>query len=177
MAHDGQDPMTMTTQTVLLPDLLRLTGAALAPVDALFERARDSVREMVSEGGRVSGALIDANQTAAHGLSWLATYQQSLRQMQRWAEALQGSSALDFGWWFDNSVACITLHDIHHFNARIPSYRLRACHYGLPPEYAPRRIKFGEAVAALNLKLWDEDARRLVPFPPARRLVNTQAAG
>ncbi|MCE8514213.1 acyl-CoA/acyl-ACP dehydrogenase [Ruegeria pomeroyi] len=89
MAHDGQDPMTMTTQTVLLPDLLSLTGAALAPVDALFERARDSVREMVSEGGRVSGALIDANQTAAHGLSWLATYQQSLRQMQRWAEALQ----------------------------------------------------------------------------------------
>ncbi|MCE8547479.1 acyl-CoA/acyl-ACP dehydrogenase [Ruegeria pomeroyi] len=89
MAHDGQDPMTMTTQTVLLPDLLSLTGAALAPVDALFERARDSVREMVSEAGRVSGALIDANQTAAHGLSWLATYQQSLRQMQRWAEALQ----------------------------------------------------------------------------------------
>ncbi|AAV94000.1 acyl-CoA/acyl-ACP dehydrogenase [Ruegeria pomeroyi] len=89
MAHDGQDPMTMTTQTVLLPDLLSLTGAALAPVDALFERARETVREMVSEGGRVSGALIDANQTAAHGLSWLATYQQSLRQMQRWAEALQ----------------------------------------------------------------------------------------
>ncbi|SDE27130.1 acyl-CoA dehydrogenase family protein [Ruegeria marina] len=88
MAHDGQDPMTMTTQTVLLPDLLRLTKAALAPVDALFERARDSVKGMVSEDGRVSGSLIDANQTAAHGLSWLATYQQSLRQMQRWAEAL-----------------------------------------------------------------------------------------
>ncbi|WP_372573001.1 fatty acid desaturase [Ruegeria jejuensis] len=84
--------------------------------------------------------------------------------------ALQGSSALDFGWWFDLAVACITLHDIHHFNARIPSYRLRACHYNLPPEYAPRRIKFPEAVAALNLKLWDEDRKRLVPFPkPAHR--------
>ena len=79
--------------------------------------------------------------------------------------ALQGSSALDFGWFFDLAVACITLHDIHHFNARIPSYRLRACHYNLPPEYAPRRIKFPEAVAALRLKLWDEDAKRLVPFP------------
>ncbi|TDK50457.1 fatty acid desaturase [Antarcticimicrobium luteum] len=79
--------------------------------------------------------------------------------------ALQGSSALDFGRAFDLAVACITLHDIHHFNARIPSYRLRACHYNLPPEYAPRRIKFPEAVAALRLKLWDEDARRLVPFP------------
>lgn len=79
--------------------------------------------------------------------------------------ALQGSSALDFGWWFDTMVACITLHDIHHFNARIPSYRLRKCHYGLPAEYAPRRIKFPEAVAALNLKLWDEEKGRLVAFP------------
>ncbi len=79
--------------------------------------------------------------------------------------ALQGSSALDFGWFFDLIVACITLHDIHHFNARIPSYRLRACHYNLPPEYAPRRIKFPEAVAALTLKLWDEEQGRLVPFP------------
>lgn len=85
--------------------------------------------------------------------------------------ALQGSSALAFGWWFDTLVACITLHDIHHFNARIPSYRLRKCHYGLPPELAPRRIGFAEAVAALNLKLWDEAAGRLVPFPgrPERR--------
>lgn len=79
--------------------------------------------------------------------------------------ALQGSSCLDFGWAFDHIVACITLHDIHHFNARIPSYRLRACHYALPEEIAPRRIKFPEAVRALNLKLWDEDQQRLVPFP------------
>jgi omega-6 fatty acid desaturase (delta-12 desaturase) len=79
--------------------------------------------------------------------------------------ALQGSSCLDFGWFFDFAVANITLHDIHHFNARIPSYRLRQCHYSLPPEYALRRIKFGEAIRALSLKLWDEDKKRLVPFP------------
>ena len=81
--------------------------------------------------------------------------------------AIQGSSCLDFGAWFDHTVACITLHDIHHFNARIPSYRLRACHYSLPEDIAPRRIGFIEAVRALNLKLWDEDAGRLVPFPRA----------
>lgn len=79
--------------------------------------------------------------------------------------ALQGSSCLDFGWLFDMAVACITLHDIHHVNARIPSYRLRACHYDMPEDWAPRRIKFPEAVAALNLKLWDEERQRLVPFP------------
>ncbi|MEQ3669774.1 fatty acid desaturase [Pseudophaeobacter sp.] len=79
--------------------------------------------------------------------------------------ALQGSSCLDFGWVFDFAVANITLHDLHHFNARIPSYRLRQCHYNLPAEVALRRIKFAEALGALSLKLWDEDKKRLVPFP------------
>lgn len=89
--------------------------------------------------------------------------------------AIQGSSCLDFGWFFDFMVANITLHDIHHFNARIPSYRLRRCHYALPDDVAPRRIKFPEAVAALNLKLWDEDQNRLVPFPKSQNRVPVEA--
>jgi len=79
--------------------------------------------------------------------------------------AIQGSSCLDFGWWFDFAVANITQHDIHHLNARIPSYRLRRCHHSLPPGSEPRRIKFPEAIAALRLKLWDEKRKCLVPFP------------
>lgn len=85
MAHDGQ----MTDQTTLLPDLLALTHAAVVPVQAIFEIAREKLRTMVSEDGRVSGALIEAHQTAAHGLAWLATYSQSLQQMQNWAERLE----------------------------------------------------------------------------------------
>lgn len=73
----------------LLSDLLALTASALPPVAKVFEAARLSVRGMVSENGRVSGRLIEENQTAAHGLSWLATYHQSLQQMQKWAEKLQ----------------------------------------------------------------------------------------
>ncbi len=88
MAHDGQD-MTQMTTAAILPDLLALTKAAVPAVEAVFERARDSVRSMVEADGRISGALIEANQTAAHGLAWLATYHQSLAQMQRWAEALE----------------------------------------------------------------------------------------
>ena len=87
MAHDGQD-MTQMTKAAILPDLLTLTRAAVPAVEAVFERARESVRAMVTADGRVSGALIEAHQTAAHGLAWLATYNQSLQQMQRWAEAL-----------------------------------------------------------------------------------------
>ncbi|WP_299637153.1 acyl-CoA dehydrogenase family protein [uncultured Ruegeria sp.] len=88
MAHDGQDMTEMTTAAVL-PDLLNSTRAAVPAVEAVFEKARESVRRMVSTDGRISGALIEANQTAAHGLAWLATYKQALQQMQRWAEALQ----------------------------------------------------------------------------------------
>ncbi|MFV1440157.1 MULTISPECIES: acyl-CoA dehydrogenase family protein [unclassified Phaeobacter] len=88
MAHDGQDPQMQPT---LIPDLLALTAAALEPVDQLLEAARSTVRDQVSEGGRVSGALVEANQTAAHGLAWLATYAYSLRQMHRWASDLHSN--------------------------------------------------------------------------------------
>ena len=86
MAHDGQDP---TLGSVILPDLLSLTGAAVAPVEAIFEEARSAVRALVSAEGRVSGALVEQNQTACHGLAWFATYLESLRQMQKWAERLE----------------------------------------------------------------------------------------
>jgi (2S)-methylsuccinyl-CoA dehydrogenase len=87
MAHDGQD--IAMNATVILPDLLRQTGAALAPVEKLLDTAKARVRARVSEGGKISGALIEAEQTAAHGLAWLATYVESLRQMQKWAEGLE----------------------------------------------------------------------------------------
>ena len=88
MAHDGQDlDMTPTT---LVSDLLNNTGAAIAPVEALLQTATDRVRAMVTVDGRVSGGKIEENQTAAHALAWLATYAQSLKQMQSWAEAMQG---------------------------------------------------------------------------------------
>ena len=47
------------TTSALLPDLLSLTGAAVAPAEAVFESAKSSVRELVSKDGRVSGGLIE----------------------------------------------------------------------------------------------------------------------
>ena len=86
MAHDGGHPMN---DTPVLSGLLELTKAAVGPVEALLDRATEVVCDRVSEGGKVSAALIEANQTAAHGLAWLATYVEALRQMQAWAEALE----------------------------------------------------------------------------------------
>lgn len=81
--------------------------------------------------------------------------------------AIQGGSCLDFGWVFDEMVANITKHDIHHLVASIPSYRLRAAHRELEKTHQLRRISFREALHAFTLKLWDEDAQALVPFPKA----------
>ena len=86
MPHDGQD--SSMNAPVLLDNLLALTGAAVIPVQAVLEIAKDKVRDLVTEQGRLSGALIEAHQTAAHGLAWLATYTQALAQMQAWAERL-----------------------------------------------------------------------------------------
>jgi (2S)-methylsuccinyl-CoA dehydrogenase len=86
MPHDGQD-ISMTAP-VILNDLLSLTKAAIAPVESVFETALTKVRARVTEDGRISGALVEENQVAAHGLAWLATYMQSLRQMQGWADRL-----------------------------------------------------------------------------------------
>ncbi|MEL7261908.1 MAG: acyl-CoA dehydrogenase family protein, partial [Pseudomonadota bacterium] len=90
MAHDGQDLGHMTP--VLLDNLLELTGEAIAPLESVLDTARDRVRTLVSAEGRVSSALVEQHQTAAHGLAWLATYVEALRQMQKWATALDAQS-------------------------------------------------------------------------------------
>lgn len=84
--------------------------------------------------------------------------------------ALVGSSTLDFGWWFDLAVGNITFHDLHHFNPRIPSYRLRQCHVALRDRFDLPTIGFRQAVASFGLKLWDEDMQRLVSFRAADRM-------
>lgn len=89
MPHDGQDLALNDAQNVVLPDLLTLTAAAVAPVEVLLEKAVSTLKSALTVDGRISGKLVEQNQTASHGLAWLATYAQSLRQMQKWAEALQ----------------------------------------------------------------------------------------
>ncbi|UWR18784.1 acyl-CoA dehydrogenase family protein [Sulfitobacter pontiacus] len=86
MAHDGQD--VISGADIVIDDLLATTRSTLAPVDRLLEAAKSAVRVTVSQDGKVSNTLVEENQTAAHGLAWLATYAQSLHQMQLWAEKL-----------------------------------------------------------------------------------------
>ncbi|WP_029032546.1 acyl-CoA dehydrogenase family protein [Salinarimonas rosea] len=67
------------------PALLR--GAASA-VDAILAEATGRVRARVIEGGKVSAARMEAEQHATHGLAWLATYAQAIREIAAYAERL-----------------------------------------------------------------------------------------
>ncbi|MFV0245800.1 MAG: acyl-CoA dehydrogenase family protein [Qingshengfaniella sp.] len=88
MAHDGQRAPVSAEGSVVLADLLTLTGKTTAPLDDFLNRATGKLRARVTEAGKVSATLIEADQHAAHGLAWLATYVQALAQMQAWAERL-----------------------------------------------------------------------------------------
>ncbi|MGY6409656.1 MAG: acyl-CoA dehydrogenase family protein [Alkalilacustris sp.] len=89
MPHDGQDLTLDAPAPVLLDDLLSLTGAAVPAAEAMLAQATDALCARVTRDGRVSASALERHQTAAHGLAWLATYVESLRQMQGWAERLQ----------------------------------------------------------------------------------------
>ena len=95
MALDGQNAAMQTENYIVMPDLLATTQQALESLDTLFETAKGTVKSLVSKDGRISSGLMEQHQAAAHGLSWLATYHESMRQMQNWATRL--SEAGEFG--------------------------------------------------------------------------------
>ena len=74
--------------SAILPNLLALTGDSVAAAEALLARAKALITVQVTDNYRISGRLIEENQTATHGFAWLATYVESLRQMQGWAERM-----------------------------------------------------------------------------------------
>ncbi|MBL8561962.1 MAG: acyl-CoA/acyl-ACP dehydrogenase [Gemmobacter sp.] len=84
MPHDGQT----APASPLLSGLPALTAAALPEVEALFVEAREALRTRVTQGGKISAAALEAEQYAAHTLSWLATYTEALRQLNAWAGRL-----------------------------------------------------------------------------------------
>ena len=82
------------TDTPLIDGLVEMATRAFPAAEQLYAETRQSVGQLVIKDGRVSGALIEQNQTAVHGLSWVATYVEGLRQMLAWAERLSEEDRL-----------------------------------------------------------------------------------
>ena len=66
---------------------------AVAAAEALFADARRAVASRVTIDGRVAARALDREQRATHGLAWLATYSEAIRQLADYAERLQAAGA------------------------------------------------------------------------------------
>src|SRR6516162_5416766 len=76
-------------------ELIGTLNRAVDAVEALFADARRSVAERVMREGRANLRALDREQRATHGLAWLATYVEALRQLAAYVERL--SAAGNFG--------------------------------------------------------------------------------
>jgi (2S)-methylsuccinyl-CoA dehydrogenase len=81
-------------EPLLIDDLLATTDRALTAAEALFASAKARVAAVVAPGAKVDAARLDRHQFAAHGLAWLATYVEALRQTRLWAGRLEDAGEL-----------------------------------------------------------------------------------
>lgn len=72
-----------------LTDLIPLSRQAVDAADALLAKARVAVAQKVSVNGKPTPALLEKEQFAAHGLAWLATYVEALRQLSAYAARME----------------------------------------------------------------------------------------
>jgi (2S)-methylsuccinyl-CoA dehydrogenase len=69
-----------------LDDLARQAHFA---AQGVMDSALTSVRERVSENGKLSADRIEVEQHAVHGLAWLATYVEAIKEMATYARRMQ----------------------------------------------------------------------------------------
>jgi (2S)-methylsuccinyl-CoA dehydrogenase len=82
------------TQALTIADFLPLAAKALTSAETLLAHARRAVAEKVSKDGRVSPALLEREQFAAHGFGWMATYVEALRQLTVYAARMRDEGRL-----------------------------------------------------------------------------------
>ena len=76
-------------------DFIEQARTAVAAIEALLQDATATLRERIIVEGHIVSRLLDREQRAAHGLAWLATYVEAVRQLVAYAERM--SAAGRFG--------------------------------------------------------------------------------
>jgi len=75
-------------------DLIELAQEASMALDTVLVDAMAKVRERVVVEGHVVGRLVDREQRATHGLAWLATYVEAVRQLAAYARRMAADDTL-----------------------------------------------------------------------------------
>ena len=82
--------------------------------------------------------------------------------------ALQGSSYLRLPRVLQFFTGNIGLHHVHHLNAKIPNYNLQRAHDENAIFQSVPTLTLADGIRAVRLKLWDEEAGRLVTWADVR---------
>ncbi len=72
-------------------NFINMAREAAAAVEALLDDATRKLRARVVVQGRAAGDVFDSEQRATHGLAWLATYVEAIRQLVAYADRLQAT--------------------------------------------------------------------------------------
>jgi omega-6 fatty acid desaturase (delta-12 desaturase) len=97
------------------------------------------------------------------------THWQRSRKWSYADAALRGSSYLRLPKGLQFFTGNIGLHHVHHLSTKIPNYNLQRAHDENPIFHSVPRISLWDGLRAVRLKLWDEDAARLVTWTERRR--------
>ena len=77
--------------------------------------------------------------------------------------AIEGTSYLALPGWLNWVTADIGYHHVHHISARIPNYRLAACHAENKHLFTTvKQLTLGEVKQSLRYLLWDPASRRII---------------
>src|SRR5207237_2875497 len=88
-------PMSLThARSATAADPVEMARDATATLEALLADATLAVRALVSPAGHVSSRIMDREQRATHGLAWLATYVEAVRQLATYSERMQARGGL-----------------------------------------------------------------------------------
>ena len=84
--------------------------------------------------------------------------------------ALKGSSYYKLPRILQGLSGNIGFHHIHHLSSRIPNYNLERCHNSHPIFQQVEPITLRSSLKSINVRLWDEDGRKLVGFRHIKHL-------
>src|SRR5262249_3150147 len=86
-----EEPMARAEPDGLPQDLVSAARDAVVAAESLLADATLAVRDAVTRDGELSALAMDCEQRATHGLAWLATYVEAVRQLAAFAERMEGA--------------------------------------------------------------------------------------
>lgn len=93
------------------------------------------------------------------------TYWEHEQQWNYQKASFYGASCIEAPLWFRFLTGNVVYHNLHHLQSGIPFYQLHDAHQELKRHYNYQTYGLSEIWDMLDCKLWDEELKKLVPYP------------